>query len=273
MKISFEFFPPRTPKGAQNLVEVRKQLSTINPEYFSVTFGAGGTTQESTLNTVLNIKKNDNITVAPHLSCIGSTKENILSLLNKYKEANINRLVALRGDIPSGMRHLGDFNYANELIEFIRKETGDFFNISVAAYPEFHPESKNANEDIEHFVNKIKTGANNAITQYFYNPDAYFRFIDEVSKKGVETSIVPGIMPITNYTQLMRFSSLCGAEIPKWISKRLEYYQNDLDSLEKFGFEVVSNLCQTLKNQGVEEFHFYSMNKTNPALPLAKALF
>jgi methylenetetrahydrofolate reductase (NADPH) len=272
MKISFEFFPPRTPKGAQNLADVRKQLSTINPEYFSVTFGAGGTTQESTLNTVLEIKKNDNIAVAPHLSCIGSTKENILSLLNKYKKANINRLVALRGDIPSGMRHLSDFNYANELIEFIREETGDFFNISVAAYPEFHPESKNANEDIKHFVNKIKIGANNAITQYFYNPDAYFRFVDEVTKKGVEIDIVPGIMPITNYTQLMHFSNLCGAEIPKWIEKRLAYYQNDLDSLEKFGFEVVTNLCETLKNQGVKEFHFYSMNKTNPALSLAKIL-
>ncbi len=272
MKISFEFFPPHTKKGEENLLAVRKTLATTNPEYFSVTFGAGGSTQESTLKTVLEIKKNDSIAVAPHLSCIGSTKENISKLLNQYKNADINRLVALRGDIPSGMRHLGDFNYANELIEFIREQTGDFFNISVAAYPEFHPESKTPDNDIMHFVNKIKAGANNAITQYFYTPDAYFKFVDDVQKQGINIDIVPGIMPITNYTQLVRFSNLCGAQIPKWILNRLEQYQDDSESLEKFGFEVVANLCETLKNQGVQEFHFYSMNKSHPPLALAKLL-
>lgn len=272
MKISFEFFPPHTPKGNESLREVRKTLAKTNPEYFSVTFGAGGSTQESTLNTVLEIKKNDKVAVAPHLSCIGSTKENILTLLKKYQSAGVNRLVALRGDIPSGMRHIGDFSYANELIEFIRKETNDFFKISVAAYPEFHPESKNPNEEIKNFIQKIKAGADNAITQYFYTPDAYFRFIDEVQKKGINLDIAPGIMPITNYTQLVRFSNLCGAQIPKWILNRLEYYQDDLISLEKFGFEVVANLCETLKNQGVKEFHFYSMNKIQPSLSLAKTL-
>ena len=272
MKVSFEFFPPHTQKGEENLLKVRKTLATINPEYFSVTFGAGGSTQDSTLKTVLEIKQNDKVNVAPHLSCIGSTKENILALLKKYQAADINRLVALRGDIPSGMRHIGDFNYANELIEFIRQETNDFFNISVAAYPEFHPESKMPHNDITHFVNKIKAGADNAITQYFYTPDAYFRFVDEVQKQGINIDIVPGIMPITNYTQLVRFSNLCGAQIPKWILSRLEQYQDDSESLKQFGFEVVANLCATLKNQGVKEFHFYSMNKTEPALSLAKTL-
>jgi len=272
MNISFEFFPPRTPKGENNLIEVRKSLNTVNPEYFSVTFGAGGTTQDSTLKTVLDIKKNDKTPATPHLSCIGSTQENILELLNKYKKANVDRLVALRGDIPSGVRNLGDFKYANELINYIREKTDDYFHITVAAYPEFHPESKSPKTDIQNFVNKVKSGANKAITQYFYNADAYFNFKDEVEKKGIDITIVPGIMPITNYSQLMRFSSLCGAEIPKWISSRLEQYQDDTKSLESFGFDVVARLCERLKEQGVDDFHFYTMNKTNPSLQLVNTI-
>jgi len=272
MKTSFEFFPPRTDKGKQTLAQVRQELSDINPEYFSVTFGAGGTTQEATLETVLDIQANDTISAAPHLSCIGSDKTKIIELLDQYKTANISRIVALRGDIPSGVRDIGDFHYANELVEFIKSEYNDQFHIEVAAYPETHPQAKNIQTDLEYFANKIKAGADSAITQYFYNADAYFRFKDEAEKLGIDVPITPGIMPITNYTQLARFSNLCGAEIPKWILERLKLYENDLESLALFGTEVVSNLCQTLKNQGVDSFHFYSMNRTEPSLSIAKSL-
>lgn len=272
MKISFEFFPPRTSQGKKKLAQVRQSLSVISPEYFSTTFGAGGTTQDATLETVLDIQKNDNIPAAPHLSCIGSEKSNMIELLDKYKSANINRIIALRGDIPSGVRDIGDFHYANELVEFIRFEYNDHFHIEVAAYPETHPQAKNIASDLAHFVNKIKAGANGAITQYFYNADAYFRFRDDVQKLGVDNPITPGIMPITNYTQLLKFSNMCGAQIPKWILERLKLYENDLESLGDFGFDVVANLCQTLKSQGVDSFHFYSMNRTNPSLQLAKSI-
>lgn len=272
MKISFEFFPPRTSQGKEKLAQVRQSLSVLSPEYFSTTFGAGGTTQDATLETVLDIQKNDNIPAAPHLSCIGSEKSNIIELLDKYKSANINRIIALRGDIPSGVRDIGDFHYANELVEFIRSEYNDHFHIEVAAYPETHPQAKNIASDLAHFVNKIKAGANGAITQYFYNADAYFRFRDDVQKMGVDSPITPGIMPITNYTQLLKFSNMCGAQIPKWILERLKLYENDLKSLGDFGFDVVANLCQTLKSQGVDNFHFYSMNHTEPSLKLAKSI-
>jgi len=272
MQLSFEFFPPRTEKGKQNLKLVRQELTVVNPHYFSTTFGAGGTTQEATLETVLDIQANDNISAAPHLSCIDSDKLKILTLLKRYQAAGINRVVALRGDIPSGVRDIGDFHYANELVEFIRHEFGDYFHIEVAAYPEMHPQATNMNADIEHFVNKIKAGADGAITQYFYNADAYFRFVDEVQKNGIDVPITPGIMPITNYDQLLRFSNMCGAEIPRWIEKRLSTYGDDLASLSAFGFDVVSNLCDQLKSQGVESFHFYSMNKTQPSLLLAQGL-
>lgn len=272
MKTSFEFFPPRTDKGKQTLAQVRRELSAIDPEYFSVTFGAGGSTQEATLETVLDIQANDGVSAAPHLSCIGSEKAKIIELLNQYKTADINRLVALRGDIPSGVRDIGDFHYANELVEFIKSEYNDHFHIEVAAYPEVHPQAKNIQTDLVHFANKVKAGADSAITQYFYNADAYFRFKDEVEKLGIDVPITPGIMPITNYTQLVRFSNLCGAEIPKWILERLKLYEDDLESLALFGTEVVSNLCQTLKEQGVDSFHFYSMNRTEPSLSIAKNL-
>jgi len=259
MKTSFEFFPPRTDKGKQTLAQVRQELSTINPEYFSVTFGAGGSTQDATLETVLDIQANDSVSAAPHL-------------LDQYKAADINRLVALRGDIPSGVRDIGDFRYANELVEFIKSEYNDHFHIEVAAYPEMHPQAKNIQTDLEHFANKVKAGADAAITQYFYNADAYFRFLDDAQKLGIDVPITPGIMPITNHTQLSRFSNMCGAEIPKWILERLKLYENDLTSLTLFGTEVVSNLCQTLKDQGVDSFHFYSMNRTEPSLSIAKNL-
>ena len=272
MKTSFEFFPPRTEKGQQTLSQVCQELSAINPEYFSVTFGAGGTTQEATLETVFDIQKNNTVSAAPHLSCIGSKKTVIIELLDQYKAANINRLVALRGDIPSGVRDIGDFHYANELVEFIKTEYNDHFHIEVAAYPEAHPQAKNIQTDLQHFANKVKAGANGAITQYFYNADAYFRFMDDVQRLGVNIPITPGIMPITNCTQLLRFSNMCGAEIPKWILERLKLYENDLNSLNTFGTEVVVNLCQTLKEQGVDSFHFYSMNRSQPSLEIAKHL-
>lgn len=272
MQVSFEFFPPRTEQGRQTLKQVRSELSNINPEYFSVTFGAGGSTQDATLETVLDIQANDSVSVAPHLSCIGSEKRRIKQLLDQYIQQGINRIVALRGDIPSGVRDIGDFHYANELVSFIREEYNDYFHIEVAAYPETHPQAKNISQDLTHFANKVKAGANGAITQYFYNIDAYLRFVEDTQKLGVEVPITPGIMPITNHTQLVRFSNLCGAEIPKWILSRLQLYDNDLESLRDFGLDVVNNLCQNLKSQGVESFHFYSMNRTEPSLTLAKNL-
>ncbi len=272
MNISFEFFPPRTDKGKQTLIQVRKALSVVNPEYFSTTFGAGGTTQDATLETVLDIQKNDNIPAVPHLSCIDSSIPKISKLLDQYRSRGINRIVALRGDFPSGVRDIGDFHYANELVEFIKFKYGDYFHIEVAAYPEMHPESRNIKTDLSHFSNKIKAGADGAITQYFYNADAYFKFRDEIEKIGIDVPITPGIMPITNYAQLVRFSSLCGAEIPKWILTRLALYQNNLESLSAFGTEVVSNLCHRLKSQGVDSFHFYSMNRAQPSLEIVNNL-
>ncbi len=272
MKLSFEFFPPRTDQGKQNLKQVRKELSVVSPEYFSTTFGAGGTTQDATLETVLDIQKNDNIPAAPHLSCINSEKSKIIDLLNQYQSAGIDRIVALRGDIPSGVRDIGDFHYANELVEFIRQQYNDYFHIEVAAYPEMHPQAKNMQQDIGNFVNKVKAGADGAITQYFYNVDAYFRFVDEVQKLGVDIPVTPGIMPITNHTQLLRFSNMCGAEIPRWIEKRLMSYGDDLESLSSFGLDVVAKLCDQLKSQGVDSFHFYSMNKTQPSLAIAQSI-
>ncbi len=270
MKLSFEFFPPRTDKGKQSLRQVRQELLVINPHYFSTTFGAGGTTQDATLETVLDIQANDGIGAAPHLSCIDSEKSKILTLLNQYKDAGINRIVALRGDIPSGVRDIGDFHYANELVEFIRTEFNDHFHIEVAAYPEMHPQAKNMQTDMTHFINKMKAGADGAITQYFYNADAYFRFVDEVQNQGIYAPITPGIMPITNHDQIIRFSEMCGAEIPRWIERRLSCYGDDMQSLREFGFDVVANLCDRLKTQGVDSFHFYSMNKSQPSLDLAK---
>ena len=260
---SIEFFPPKTEEGAAKLQKTREELAKLNPAYFSVTYGAGGSTQKGTLDTVLEIKKAGN-DAAPHITCVGSTKENIRELLQTYINNGINRIVALRGDMPSGMREMGEFRYANELVEFIRTETGDHFHIEVAAYPEFHPQAKNAKADLDNFKRKVDAGANSAITQYFFNPDAYYRFIDDCEKMGMDVPIVPGIMPITNYKNLARFSDMCGAEIPRWIEKRLEGYGDDVESLCAFGNEVTIKLCATLLEAGAPGLHFYSMNKVEP---------
>ena len=258
--ISFEFFPPKTPDGIANLREARTQLATFKPEFFSVTFGAGGSTRDRTMESVYEIQAEGH-QAAPHISCISSSKEEIRELLTAYKAKGIKRLVTLRGDVPSGEVSAGDFKYATELVAFIRKETGDWFHIDVAAYPEFHPEASSAAKDIANFKRKVEAGANSAITQYFYNADAYFRFVDTVKNEGIEVPIVPGVMPIYNYTQLARFSGICGAEIPRWLRLRLEAYEDDLPSLRAFGADVVSELCANLLASGAPSLHFYTLNQ------------
>ncbi|MGQ5521661.1 methylenetetrahydrofolate reductase [NAD(P)H] [Chitinimonas sp. PSY-7] len=256
---SFEFFPPKTAEGTEKLRNTRRQLAQFKPEFFSVTFGAGGTTQEGTLSTVLEIKS-EGFEAAPHLSCIGSTRENVSSLLKTYRDNGIHRIVALRGDIPSGMVEFGEFRYANELVEFIRAEHGDWFHIEVAAYPEYHPQARSAQDDIANFVRKAKAGANSAMTQYFFNPDAYFAFVDEVSARGVDIPVVPGIMPINNFSQLARFSDACGAEIPRWLRLKLQSYGDDTASIKALGLDVVTDLCRKLLEGGAPGLHFYTLN-------------
>lgn len=265
---SFEFFPPKTPEGREKLREVSQSFATLEPCFFSVTFGAGGTTRAFTLETVLDIKQHTAVDVAPHLSCIGSTRDNIREILNTYIRHDIRHLVALRGDMPSGMHEAGEFRYANELVEFIRSETGDHFFIEVAAYPEFHPQARSAQDDLRNFQRKVEAGADAALTQYFYNADAYFSFVDSCERLGLDLPIVPGIMPITNYTQLARFSDACGAEIPRWIRKRLEGYGDDLPSIRAFGEEVVTELCRRLLDGGAPGIHFYTMNRTEATLAI-----
>lgn len=264
---SFEFFPAKTPQGEEKLRKVARKLAALNPCFFSVTFGAGGSTRDRTFETVVDLKKATGVDVAPHLSCIGSTRENIREILTKYIEHDVRHLVALRGDMPSGMRDTGELRYANELVEFIRAETGNHFFIEVAAYPEFHPQAPSAREDMENFKRKVEAGADSALTQYFFNPDAYFRFVDACEKMGVDLPIVPGIMPITNYTQLARFSDACGAEIPRWIRKRLEGFGDDeMDALRAFGIDVTTELCRRLLEGGAPGIHFYSMNQSQATL-------
>ncbi len=258
--LSFEFFPPKTAEGIENLRATRRKLAIYKPEFFSVTFGAGGSTRDRTMDTVFEIQ-DEGYPAVPHISCISSSKAEIRELLDAYKNKGIKRLVVLRGDIPSGEVSAGDFKYAVDLVTFIRQETGDWFHIEVAAYPEFHPESTSAAKDIEHFKRKVEAGANSAITQYFYNADAYFRFLDSCEKAGITVPIVPGIMPIYNYTQLARFSGVCGAEIPRWLRLRLEAYGDDLSSLRAFGTDVISDLCDKLVKAGVPSFHFYTLNQ------------
>ncbi|HVK93839.1 MAG TPA: methylenetetrahydrofolate reductase [NAD(P)H] [Noviherbaspirillum sp.] len=257
---SIEFFPPKTPEGVEKLRATRAQLAELKPKYFSVTFGAGGSTQKGTLETVLDIKREGH-DAAPHLSCIGSSRDSLRAILNEYKSHHIRRLVALRGDLPSGYGAFGEFRYANELVEFIRAETGDWFHIEVAAYPEMHPQAKSPQDDIQSFARKVKAGANAAITQYFYNPDAYFRFVDEVRKLGIDVPVVAGIMPITNYAQLLRFSDMCGAEIPRWIRLKLASFGDDSESIKAFGLDVVTGLCERLLAGGAPGFHFYTLNQ------------
>lgn len=260
-EVSFEFFPPKTAEGIEKLRETRKELAKLNPEFFSVTFGAGGSTRDRTMETVLEIQR-EGFQAAPHISCISSSKAEIRDLLQTYQAHGINRLVTLRGDVPSGEVSAGDFRYASELVEFIRAETGDHFFIEVAAYPEFHPEAKTPAADLLNLKRKMDAGANSAITQYFYNADAYFRFVDQCDDLGITIPIVPGVMPIYNITQLARFSSICGAEIPRWLKMRLEEYGDDMVSLRSLGVDVVSELCETLLAGGAPSLHFYTLNQS-----------
>ena len=259
---SIEFFPPKTPEGSEKLRVTRQQLALLKPAYFSVTFGAGGTTQQGTLDTVIEIRREGH-DAAPHLSCVGGSRESIRQILTQYQAHDIRRLVALRGDLPSGYGMGGEFRHANELVEFIRAETGDWFHIEVAAYPEMHPQARSPQDDLQHFVRKMQAGANAAITQYFYNADAYFQFVELAQKAGVTAPIVAGIMPITNSSQLLRFSEMCGAEIPRWIRLKLASYGDDQASIKAFGLDVVTGLCQRLLAGGAPGLHFYSLNQAN----------
>ena len=268
---SFEFFPPQTPEGVEKLVATRKQLALLKPEFFSVTFGAGGSTQDRTLETIRQIKA-EGYNAAPHLSCVGSTRENIRAMLNTYKDMGIKRIVALRGDLPSGMGSIGEFQYANELVSFIRAQTGDCFHIEVAAYPEFLPQAKSPRDDLLNFKRKIEAGANSAITQYFYSADGYFYFVDECRKLGITAPIVPGIMPIVKFAQLARFSDACGAEIPRWMRKKLESHGDDTAAVQAFGLDVVTQLCERLLKGGAPGLHFYTLNQAAPSLAIWQRL-
>ena len=263
-RISFEYFPPKTEQGKEKLInETTPALNALNPEFFSVTYGAGGSTRDTTLGVVSTIRE-AGIDVAPHLSFGGDDEDTVAKLLDTYRERGINRLVALRGDMPSGMGGAMQLVYANQLVAFIRERTGDHFNIEVAAYPEIHPEATSYDSDVQYLKGKLDAGANSAITHYFYNVESYFSFLDQCAAAGIDKPIYAGIMPITNYANLSRFSRNCGAEIPRWICKRMESYGNDLESVRKFGIELVTQLCQTLLDNGAPGIHFYTMNQVEP---------
>lgn len=267
--ISFEFFPTKTEAGHEKLLATARRLAEYTPDFFSCTYGAGGSTRDRTLNTVLQLDGDVKVPTAPHLSCVGDSKQELRELLNLYKNAGIKRIVALRGDLPSGMGMAsGELRYANELVEFIRAETGDHFHIEIAAYPEMHPQARNFEADLANFVRKAKAGADSAITQYFFNADCYFYFVERVRKLGVETPIVPGIMPITNYSKLARFSDACGAEIPRWVRKQLESYGDDMESIQAFGEQVISEMCEELLTGGAPGLHFYTLNQAEPSLAI-----
>ncbi|MBK7135890.1 MAG: methylenetetrahydrofolate reductase [NAD(P)H] [Rhodocyclales bacterium] len=259
-EISFEFFPPQTAEGAEKLRATRRQLAQLKPAFFSCTFGAGGSTRDRTLETVLEIQA-EGLPAAPHLSCIGSTRDNIRAVLDRYQAAGIRRIVALRGDLPSGMADAGEFRYANELVAFIRAETGDWFHIEVAAYPEYHPQAKSPRDDLANFKRKVDAGADSAITQYFYNADAYAHFVEEVQAFGVAVPIVPGIMPIANFSKIARFSDACGTEIPRWMRRKFESFGDDSASVRAFGLDVVTELCARLLDRGAPGLHFYTLNQ------------
>ena len=256
---SFEFFPPATPEGAQKLVETREQLARLAPKFFSVTYGAGGSTRDRTLSTVLEIQRSGQ-QAAPHISCIGSTRRSIRDTLATYRSHNISHLVALRGDLPSGTADVGEFRYANELVEFIRVETGDAFHIEVACYPEYHPQAPSPDTDLANFKRKIDAGANSAITQYFYNADSYYNFVDSATGVGIDVPIVPGVMPILSFSKIARFSDACGAEIPRWIRRKMESFGDDTVSIRAFGLDVVTDLCADLLAHGAPGLHFYTLN-------------
>lgn len=259
--LSFEFFPPRTPEAVSRLAATRDRLARHAPTFFSVTFGAGGSTRELTLETVLGIRTATGIEAAPHISCLGTPIAALREVLQRYQAEGIKRIVALRGDMPSGLTGFGELRYANELVEFVRKETGSQFHIEVAAYPEFHPQAPSAKADLANFKRKVEAGADSAITQYFFNADAYFRFVDSCAALGISIPIVPGIMPITNFSQLARFSDMCGAEIPRWIERRLRDFGDDRASIRAFGIDVTAELCARLLERGVPGLHFYTMNQ------------
>jgi methylenetetrahydrofolate reductase (NADPH) len=271
LPISFEFFPPKTPEGADKLVGVRQKLYALKPHFFSVTYGAGGSTQDGTLQTVQAILA-DGHQAAPHFSCIGATKDSVRAQLAVFKQAGIQRIVALRGDLPSGHGTFGEFKYASELIEFIRAETGSHFHIEVGCYPEIHPQAKSPEADLQAYATKVKAGASSAITQYFFNSDAYFRFVDDAHQLGATVPVVPGIMPILSSSQLMRFSDACGAEIPRWIRMRLQAYGDDSASIKAFGLDVVTDLCDQLRNGGVPGLHFYTMNQAAASVEICSRL-
>jgi methylenetetrahydrofolate reductase (NADPH) len=271
LELSIEFFPPQTAEGMEKLRATLARLAVLKPEFFSVTYGAGGSTRDNTLATVMEIAAGGH-SAAPHLSCIGSTRAGIREMLAIFIERGIRRIVALRGDLPSGMVDAGEFRYANELVEFIRTETGDRFHIEVAAYPEWHPQARSPREDLINFKRKVDAGASSAITQYFYNTDAYDHFIAEARALGVTVPIVPGIMPIASFSKLARFSDACGAEIPRWMRRKFESLGDDKDSIRAFGLDVVTELCQRLIERGAPGLHFYSMNQAGLTLELCKRL-
>ncbi len=271
LRLSFEFFPPKTDEGREKLETVCEELNKLSPDFFSVTYGAGGSTRDNTRGIVKKICA-DGICVAPHLSFGGDTRETIYDLITDYKDAGINRIVALRGDVPSGIGGSAQLVYANELVAFIRENFGDHFEIDVAAYPEIHPEAKSYLHDIRYLKGKFDAGASSAITQYFFNPDAYFYFIEECAKEGIDQPIYPGIMPITNYRNLARFSDNCGAEIPRWIRKRLESFGENQESINAFGVELVTELCETLLENGAPGLHFYTMNQIDPTAEIVANL-
>jgi methylenetetrahydrofolate reductase (NADPH) len=265
--LSFEFFPTKTDAGHEKLMGVARQLAAYKPDFFSCTYGAGGSTRDRTLNTVLQLENEVNVPAAPHLSCVGDSKQDLRGLLDQYRSAGIKRIVALRGDLPSGMgMSSGELRHANDLVEFIRAETGDHFHIEVAAYPEMHPQARNFEDDLVNFARKANAGASSAITQYFFNADSYFYFVERVQKLGVNIPIVPGIMPITNYSKLARFSDACGAEIPRWVRKQLEAYGDDVKSIQAFGEEVITQMCERLLQGGAPGLHFYTLNQAEPSL-------
>ncbi|MFZ3183180.1 MAG: methylenetetrahydrofolate reductase [NAD(P)H] [Pseudomonas sp.] len=268
-RYSFEFFPTKTDAGHEKLMSVARQLASYNPDFFSCTYGAGGSTRDRTLNTVLQLDGEIQVPTAPHLSCVGDSAEDLRNLLKLYQSNGIQRIVALRGDLPSGMGMAsGEMRYANELVEFIRRETGDHFHIEIAAYPEMHPQARNFEDDLANFVRKARAGADSAITQYFFNADSYFYFVERVRQMGVDIPIVPGIMPITNYSKLARFSDACGAEIPRWIRKQLEAYADDMESIQAFGEQVISQMCERLLAGGAPGLHFYTLNQAEPSLAI-----
>ncbi len=271
LPISFEFFPPKTPEGAEKLRVTRRALYALKPEFCSVTFGAGGSTQEGTFGTIKEILS-EGVDAACHFSCVGATKATVREQLAILRAMGVKRLVALRGDLPSGYGAGGEFHYASDLVAFIRAETGNAFYIEVAAYPEIHPQAKSADADLNAFVTKVKAGANSAITQYFFNTDAYFRFVDDARRLGVDVPVVPGIMPITSSTQLMRFSDACGAEIPRWIRLRLQGFGDDLASIKSFGLDVITDLCDQLCTSGVPGIHFYTMNQAAASTEIIRRL-